>query len=248
MVDSENPPKTAAPNPSDFIESYRLLYQKGVKKIASIHLGSVNSSTYQSAVTASNSEELKTDCPDLIVIPIDSSAISLAMLHKIKIAQKMITDGFSLQDIETKIIDKKLNNDIVLLGAGGRYSFDHLIKSGRVTGGIDKLKARVASTLGLVPIIRMNLNGGIELYDKVHGEKRGRTTLIDYFMNEIKKRGMPNEISIAYTQDKEVGEDLKDKFIKMISPRRVVVDELRETGTGIGCHFGKRATLIAGFW
>jgi DegV family protein with EDD domain len=248
MVNSKEPPKTSAPNPGDFIKRYKLLYEKGVREIASVHLGSVNSRTYESAFSASESEELKQKYPDLKIIAIDSNAVSLALLHKVEIAQKMLIDGFSLKDIKIKIEDKNLNKNIVLFGAGGRYSFNNLRKSGRVIGVVDKIKARAASIMGLIPIIRMNLEGGVELYKKDRGEKKCRGIIFDDFMEEIKTRGQPKEISIAYTKNEKNGQEVEEKIIKAVNPEKVKINKSRETGTGLGCHFGGGATIIAGFW
>jgi DegV family protein with EDD domain len=262
MMDSKNLPKTAAPNPEGFIKEYIRLYQEeGVTEIASVHLASVNSRTYESAVIASKSDQLRRECPGLTVLAIDSKAVSLPLLRKAKDAQKWLKDGVSLDDIKARLENTELNNNIVVLGAGGRSSFHNLDKGGRIVGFTNKVKAGTGYILGFVPRITMNSEGGVELYDKSRSEKKGRTDIVDDFMKEIKgaeatkttkaikARGFPQEISIGYTRDKEVGQEIKMKIINNgIDPKKVKINDPRELGSGIGTHFGGGGAIVVGYW
>ena len=63
-------PKTANPSAGEYLEKYKSIAEKGIKKIASIHISSVNSGAFQAANMAKSM--LKEIMPDIKVEVIDS--------------------------------------------------------------------------------------------------------------------------------------------------------------------------------
>ncbi|MDR1832938.1 MAG: DegV family EDD domain-containing protein [Fusobacteriaceae bacterium] len=109
-------PKVTPPSPTEFKNLYDELFQKGYKKIISIHIANSLSGTQQAAKVARGMFENKGD-----IAIIDSRSLSLPLGHLVLKAAKMIENGANFDDVVKKINDNIGKMDVYLFSEDLSY-------------------------------------------------------------------------------------------------------------------------------
>ena len=213
-------PKTSQPNPNDLQKIYEKILADGFDVIA-IHLSSGLSSTYQTALL------VKEQCsyPDRIHI-IDSLGASL---------------GFGLLAVYAHEIAKryddtaKIVEEIIKIRDRMRYIFtidtlEYLVKGGRVS----KTAGFVAGLLDVKPILHINREGRIEVFNKVRSRKAALRKLIEIVEQNIKDPAA-QIIGISHAASLEEASILANEIQKRLGVPEIILSEI---GCVIGSHVG----------
>ena len=219
-------PKTSQPNPNDLQKVYEKILADGYDVIA-IHLSSGLSSTYQTALM------VKEVCtyPDRIHI-IDSLGASL---------------GFGLLAISAHEIAQRLDNtveiveEIIKIRDRMRYiftidTFEYLVKGGRVS----KTAGFVAGLLDVKPILHINREGKIEVFNKVRSRKAALRKLVDIVEQNIKDP-TSQIIGISHAASLEEANMLATEMQKRLGVKEVILSEI---GCVIGSHVGSGSIAV----
>ena len=220
--------KTSQPAPQDFLKAYKRLFEKGYKKILSIHISSKLSGTSQSAQVAKNLLEEK----DNIEI-LDSLTTTSALGHLVTEAAKKSLKRESAQSIVSWVENTRSKarflialNDLKFLEKGGR---------------IGKATSYIGSALHLKPIIGVR-NGEVIPEKKVIGEMG----VMNYIRKTIKQE-TENQSVYLYVVWAGVARslDVADKIAKEYEKNpKVTVVNIKLVGPVIGSHVGSGFGII----
>jgi DegV family protein with EDD domain len=137
-------PKTANPGPGDYLQAFRRLAQR-TKEIVSIHMTSVGSGAYQSAMTAK--EMAREALPDLRIEVMDSRNVSLCQGWMVIEAARAALAGESLDDIVRLVGEMIPKTRMIQTADTLRYLY--------MGGRIGKAQHLVGSLLRIKPLIGM---------------------------------------------------------------------------------------------
>ena len=137
-------PKTANPGPGDYLEAFKELAQR-TREIVSIHMTSVGSGAYQSAMTAK--EMAREALPDLRIEVMDSRNVSLCQGWMVIEAARAALAGESLDDIVRLVGEMIPKTRMIQTADTLRYLY--------MGGRIGKAQHLVGSLLRIKPLIGM---------------------------------------------------------------------------------------------
>jgi DegV family protein with EDD domain len=214
-------PTTSQPSPVDFVDIYKKLTAQPDTEIISIHLSSALSGTFQSAVLA---KSLLEEEADITIVDSKSASYGCGMLAVA--AAKAARQGKT--KVEILEIIRKLRDDCSLFFLVD--TLEYLQKGGR----IGKASAMIGSLLNIKPILTLDDGGEINPVDKVRGQKKAMSRIIEL----LKERFSPLqevEIIIAHSNAIEAAGELcalvKDNF-------NVKAEQYTTLGPVIGAHTG----------
>lgn len=148
-------PKTAAPSPADFVQSFEEIL-RGDKRIVYISISSELSSTYQNAVIASR------EFPEGAIEVVDSRNLSTGIGVTVMKAVDYVKSG--LDDLGQ--LAARLRDDTALVEAEFVIdTLDYLHKGGRCSG----TQLVIGSLLRIHPVIKV-LNGSMIVAEKLRGK------------------------------------------------------------------------------
>ena len=231
-------PTTSGATYSDFMEFYDDLHKKGAREIVSVHITDIKSITVGQAKAAS--EELRETLPDLSIKVIDSKGISLPQLDLVEKAMDFLNQGATLEETEKGVLEyipyQRLYVSVSTL--------DNLKQGGRVTGA----QAFIASAFQIFPVIELK-DGDVSVKEKVHGQKAGRRRIVELVEEDAEKmKKSPVKLGVIYTQDIEIGEELKARLQEIWREDEVTLIGPTEAGPVLGVHTGPGAAAVAAFW
>jgi DegV family protein with EDD domain len=163
-------PHTSLPSPSQIVEFYRRIAQKG-ESILSIHVGSKMSGTYD--VVRSASQEL---AGELNVYPFDSGNGSAGLAYMCKEARLLSLAGVNLRAIISRL--EEIREQITVV-----FAIDNL-EFARMNGRVSALQERVVSLLRIKPIIILK-DGLLEIAERVRTRKKSIERIVDLVYNRI---------------------------------------------------------------
>lgn len=218
-------PKTSQPNPGALKDTYEKILSDGYDVIA-IHLSSGLSSTYQTAVMV---REMCSQ-PERIHI-IDSLGASL---------------GFGLQAIQAARIAQDSNNtldivkQIIEIRDAMKYVFtidtlEYLVKGGRVS----KTAGFVAGVLDVKPILHINKEGKIEVFNKVRSRKAALKKLINIMEEDFNKERPI--VGISHSACLEETLALAEEIKKTFGLKEIIISDI---GCVVGSHVGPRTIAL----
>jgi DegV family protein with EDD domain len=226
LKDTSNAITTSQPPPGAFVELYTKLAED-YDEIVSIHLSSLLSGTYTSAVQAA----AEVDIPVTVV---DSLTLSEPLTRLVKAAVKMHESGLEPDDIALKL--KKLRENhrtYVLIG-----DLTRLHKSGRMSG----TQYYLGSLLNIQPIIRVE-SGKLSTAEKVRSEKKG----FQYIINLIKEGNQNHaihEIAVLFSSKLDKSSKLYEVLQKEFPDIHIKLVPLCTT---IGVHTGEDVVGVTWF-
>ncbi|RJX40994.1 DegV family protein [Paenibacillus pinisoli] len=220
-------PTTSQPSPAEFSELYeRLLDEDPDSPIISIHLASILSGTYQSAVIAESMLERKAD-----VTVIDSKSASYGIGLQVVKAAEMAQAGESKERILEEI--ERIQKDLQIYFLVDSLEFLH--KGGR----IGRASALIGSILNIKPILSLDENGGVYSVDKVRGSKKAMGRIAE--MLKEKFGDEPVGIILAKTDNKETADELGNRVKEAINVKQVGYTTV---GSVIGVHTGPGTSAV----
>ncbi|MBC2856402.1 MAG: DegV family EDD domain-containing protein [Cetobacterium sp.] len=150
-------PKTSQPSPAEFKELYEKLFERGYKKIISIHISSKLSGTQQAARVAKGMLNRDDD-----IAIIDSKAVTFALGHQVLEAARMVKNGSSFEEVIEWIEEVKnkmkvyfVVKELTFLEKGGRIG-----RASSVIGGLFKVK----------PVLKLE-DGEVSIETKAFGDR-----------------------------------------------------------------------------
>lgn len=198
LLNSNEIPKTSQPSPQDFLNTYNMLFEKGYKKIISIHASAKTSGTIQAAKVARSLTSRESD-----IELVDSQALSIMEGMLVVEAAKKVVKKDSLTDILNWLYQARTKAKFLIVITDLKY----LEKGGRM----NKASLMAGGLLHLKPIITMS-QGEIIVEKKVIGEIGAIKYIEKYIRDESKNQsiniwsgwgGTPKELELVnkFSQD-----------------------------------------------
>ena len=215
--------KTSQPSPQDFLNAYNKLFEKGYKKIISVHPSSKLSGTAQAARVGRSLTNREDD-----IELIDSMGGSLLQGILVLEAAKKAVKKESFGEIINWINSYKNKGKLLMIIPDLKY----LEKGGR----IGKAGSAIAGMIQLKPILTVS-QGEVTIEKKVSGERNAQKYIEKYVKDESRKQslvvctgwgGGPEELENISKIHSEIGESSKITFAILN----------RQIGAVIGCHTG----------
>ncbi|MCM3596840.1 DegV family protein [Metabacillus idriensis] len=226
LKDSSNAITTSQPPPGAFVELYTELAEN-YDEIVSIHLSSLLSGTYTSAVQAA----AEVDIPVTVV---DSLTLSEPLTRLVKAAIKMHESGLAPDEIAAKLVTLRENHrTYVLIG-----DLTRLHKSGRMSG----TQYYLGSLLNIQPIIRVE-SGKLTTAEKVRSEKKAFQYIINLIKNGNQNHGI-HEIAVLFSSKLDKSSKLYEVLQKEFPDIHIKLVPLCTT---IGVHTGEDVVGVTWF-
>ena len=215
--------KTSQPSPQDFLNAYNKLFEKGYKKIISVHPSSKLSGTAQAARVGRSLTNREDD-----IELVDSMGGSLLQGILVLEAAKKAVKKESFGEIINWINSYKNKGKLLMIVPDLKY----LEKGGR----IGKAGSAIAGMIQLKPILTVS-QGEVTIEKKVIGERNAQKYIEKYVKDESRKQslvvctcwgGGPEELENISKIHSEIGESSKITFAILN----------RQIGAVIGCHTG----------
>jgi DegV family protein with EDD domain len=212
-------PKTSQPSPHQFVEFYKKVAQPG-DTIISIHVTSVLSGTYASAVQAA--EEVKDTYK---VIPVDSAVGSAAIGLMCREIRKMDRAGKSAEQIVKYIED--IRHSVRLIVTLDTLEF------AKMSGRVKTLQAALASLLNVKPIAILR-NGDLKMAERVRTRKAALDRVLEIGREEFGDK--PVYLAIVQANDKASGEALMEDAKKCFNYQGEVI--MTELSISVAANLG----------
>ena len=223
MLENDATIKTSQPSPQDFLNAYNKLFEKGYKKIISIHPSSKLSGTIQAAKVGRSLTNREND-----IELIDSLGASLLQGFLVLGAAGKSIRGESFTEIINWVNNFRNKGKLLMIIPDLKY----LEKGGR----IGKASSTIAGALNMKPILTVN-QGEVTVEKKVLGERNAQKYIEKYIERESKKQsvvlmsgwgGTPTELENVVRIYSEVENNPKVSSLILN----------REIGAVIGAHAG----------
>ena len=223
MLENDATIKTSQPSPQDFLNAYNKLFEKGYKKIISIHPSSKLSGTIQAAKVGRSLTNREND-----IELIDSLGASLLQGFLVLGAAGKSIRGESFTEIINWVNNFRNKGKLLMIIPDLKY----LEKGGR----IGKASSTIAGALNMKPILTIN-QGEVTVEKKVLGERNAQKYMEKYIERESKKQsvvlmsgwgGTPTELENVVRIYSEVENNPKVSSLILN----------REIGAVIGAHAG----------
>lgn len=172
------------------------------------------------------------------VFVVDNGRIATPMHRSILDALELVEEGFSAQEIQSKLEE-----------AGGKMSIyiavetlEYLKKGGRITPAT----AAIGTVLNIKPILRLN-TGVLETFKKSRGMKKARQEMLEAMKHDFdvtfKEYADKNEIYLmaASSADEATTQEWINEIKEYFDGMEVLCDDL---SLGICCHTGEGALGI----
>lgn len=212
-------PTTSQPSAGEFYEAF-VEALKDYDEVIAIVLSSKVSGTYNSAVLAKNMLEDK----KITIIDTETSASNLRFL--VEDALNMVKEGKNTKEI-VDFIDAKKKTMHVFLTTG---TLEYLSRGGRLSS----VQSTLGNLLSIRPIIELK-DGELKLIEKVRGDNKALSTIIDKIPANVQKIGLCHILNMD--EALKVKEILDEKYPNAL----ITIDEL---GPVIGAHLGPKTLGI----
>jgi len=224
-------PKTAQPNPQDYIDVYTPHLKAG-KDIISLTISSKFSGTYNSACLAASM--VQDDYPDRTIIVIDSLNCAIGQGLVLKEMVKMRDKGYSIS--KTAQLAEEVIKTVKIY-----FSLDTLeyLKKG---GRVGPTTALVGGILGLRPILHI-VDGAVEQLDSVRGKDKVLNLIEEGIVAALKDEVQNINLSIGHILREEDAVKFKSSLETSLGTE--ISNPVVEVGATIGTHAGPGAVAIA---
>lgn len=188
-------PKTAAPPPEWFVETFNRLVPRG-EPILCIHPSADVSGTVRSALTAA------LEFPGADIRVIDTRLIASPVATLVELAARWADDGETADTIERRLHSLMARGRIYFLVPGLEY----LIKGGRI-GGASGL---IGTVLQIKPILTF-AGGHVEPFERVRTQKQALARLQEIVITQIPRDGT-GYLTVMHAGVADAGQSLADKL------------------------------------
>lgn len=222
LATAEELPKTANPSAGDFLEAYKSLAER-VGEIVSIHMTSVGSGAYQSAVVAQ--EMAREVLPDLRIEVVDTRNVSLCHGWMVIEAARAALAGKSLDEIVQLVQDMIPITKMIQTADTLRYLY--------LGGRIGKAQHLFGSLLNIRPLIGME-DGVIVPLGQARGRVGAYRKIVEMMEEDV---GPSGRVKVAFVHAAAPQE--AEKLWAMVEERLTCVEVLMaELSPALGVHTG----------
>jgi DegV family protein with EDD domain len=215
-------PKTANPGPGDYLEAFKELAQRA-QEIVSIHMTSIGSGAYQSAMMAR--EMAQEILPDLRIEVIDTRNVSLCHGWMVIEAARAALAGQSLDAIVALVKDMIPITKMIQTADTLRYLY--------MGGRIGKAQHLVGSLLNIKPLIGME-DGGIVPLGQARSRLGAYRKIVEMMEKDVGHLGRVKAAFVHAAALEEV-----NKLRAMVEERLTCVEVLMaELSPALGVHTG----------
>ena len=222
-------PKTAAVNPDGWAKVIRSALEEG-RDVLVLAFSSALSATYQSAVIAA--EELREEFPQRKLIVIDSLSAAIGLGLLVHTAAKLRNQGKTIEETAAWVEAHKLN----VCHWVTVEELMHLKRGGRVSAAT----AVVGTMLNIKPIIRVDVNGKLEILAKCRGRKAALNYLLDR-MAETFDPEIDDSVFIGQGDCAADAEYLANAVRERFGVKNVYINYI---GAVVGTHTGPGVAVI----
>ena len=224
LIDGEHHPTTSAPSIGEVVQIYEKLGQDA-DGIVSIHVSSKLSATYGVAEQAA--AQASVDCPIKVI---DSLQASQGVAMSVIAAAKVANSGAGLDAVvSTAMSTVERSQCFVLLD-----TLEFLQRGGR----IGKARALIGTLLRIKPMIIVR-EGEVDTLGKARTYSKG----VEFLKNTAEGFGDADEISVIYSTEKEVAEQLARSLSDLLPEGKEPF--IARIGPGVGTHGGPRSVGVA---
>lgn len=226
MSQSEKLPQTSGAVTGRALDLYKSLSGNS-KGVISIHITSLHSVAYESALLAANM--VKEVNPEIVIEVIDSKVVSLGTWLLAQKASLLAEQGFPIADIKRQILETIPKVEVFAMLS----SLDNLVKGGRIT----TIAGMLGSFLQIKPIVGF-VDGKITQLSKTRTQAKAKQELIH------RVSGINEEIvnlTILHTNNESGATELKQDLQQFYSKDIPIY----EAGPVLGVHAGPGAVGIA---
>lgn len=188
-------PKTAAPPPEWFVETFNDLVPSG-EPVVCIHPSADVSGTVRSALTAAM------EFPGADIRVIDTRLIASPVATLVELAAQWAAEGATADTIESRLRSLMARGRIYFLVP----SLEYLIKGGRI-GGASGL---IGTMLQIKPILTFT-DGHVESYERVRTQKQALIRLREIVMTQI-ARDSTGYLTVLHAGVADAGQALADEL------------------------------------
>lgn len=216
-------PKTASPGPGDYLETFRSLYEDGIREVISIHMTSKGSGAYQAAKAAQTmaAEAL----PKLHLEVLDTLNVSMCQGWMVIEAARAALEGKSLYTIVGQIKEMMPITRMIQTADTLRYLY--------LGGRIGRAKHLVGSLLQIKPLIGMD-DGEIIPLGQTRSRARAYRMMVELVESAV---GHSGRIKIAYVH--AAAREEAEKIKALVEKRLTCVESLIcELSPALGVHTG----------
>jgi DegV family protein with EDD domain len=211
---------TSQPSVGAFLEVYQTLIQSGYEEIVSIHLSQKISGTFSSAQMA------KDLMPEANIVIFDSGSAATGLGLLTWAAAEWANLGLTAAEIKTRLETLKEKTELYFTVD----TLEYLQRGGRIGGAA----ALFGTLLQIKPILYINSDGVIDVFDKVRSKGRAwqRT------LSELKRAlasGKPHRIGVIHVEVPEEAKTIVEE-LKRDYPGNEI--QVYEAGPVIATHVG----------
>lgn len=225
VAESPNSPRSSCPSPDSYLEKYNC----DAERVYVVTLSSELSGSYNSAMTAKSLYHEDNGHKDIYVFNSRSASVGETLIA-LKIAQ-CEEKGMSFDDVVAQVEEyiKGQNTYFVL------ESLETLRKNGRLTG----IKALVAETLSIKPIMGATPQGTIYQLGQGLGINKALAKMVDKIALDIKDSA-DKILAIAHCNCLERASEVKKMILSKMSLKDVIILDTR----GISSMYANNGGII----
>lgn len=231
IKESTELPRSSAPSPHDFYEAYK----KVDPSVAIVNLSLTKglSTTYENAMVAR--EMLLEEEPNrkIAVINTKTGACGLALfVHEV--ASK-IDEGYTFEQLEEHLMNcvESVTTLVAL------KTLDNVIRGGR----LDKVRGTIAKTLNIKILMRISVEGSLEVAEKVRGDRKSIRRFIEQ-IGEYTRDFEKKIIVMSHCQAEDRAQSILDDIMKKYPFKD---SYLMDMGPLISTYAGEGGLVIAFF-
>ncbi|NTV78040.1 MAG: DegV family protein [Clostridiales bacterium] len=212
MIFSTACPKSSCPSP----EAYKNSYKADVDRVYVVTLSAPLSGSYNSAVVGKNMYIEEFGPKNIYVC--DSRSASIGEAQIALLAMELEKENLSFEQIVEKLeaYRDELKTYFVL------DNLDTLRKNGRLTG----VKALVASTLSIKPVMGANKEGNILQLGQAIGINKALAKMVDHIVKDVKDTAK-KRLMISHCNCKERAEYVKKLLLEKAEFREILILDTR---------------------
>ncbi len=215
LPDYDPGPKTAAPSPNRFVETYQSLAEKGATAILSLHISEKLSATVNVARTAADEFE------DIPVTVLDSGQLSMGLGFLVEKAAQLAAKGEKIQEIISTLEDQMERSYVF----AALKTVEYLRRGGRMHIAV----ARLGEILRIKPLLHMHQ--GDPNAHRVRTSKKALARLLSW----LEEYAPYERIAIVHAGVQAEAEALVDEVRKYLPEAEIPVLQITPV---LGAHLG----------
>ncbi|WP_087971978.1 DegV family protein [Oceanobacillus rekensis] len=219
-------PKTSQPSIGRFKDLYEQL-KKDYDHAIAIHVSSKLSGTISSSTAGKNQADFDVEI-------IDSYSLSFAITTLLQKGVLLAEAGADIDKIANELREEtKRSKNLILLG-----SLEQLYKGGRMSSA----QFLLGNLLKIKPILSINPDGELAVYEKVRSEKKATKKLVALLKQSCEENQV-TEIGIMQGNSLNRAEELKAMILQEIPELKITIGDI---SSSLAVHGGEGT--LAMFW